>query len=274
MKLGYSTITWGGVVGHPAGVTSVKDLFYRTNGDSIKAFLDISRAGYEGTELFDGNLAEFEDRPDVLLDALKIGGLELVSVYTGANFIYDEILVDELHKVSLAAKLASDFGASRLVVGGGAKRSGGEQPKDMAKLAKALDQVVDIAASFGLDCSYHPHLGTIVETPEALERLISLSKIKFCPDTAHLTAGGGNPVELIEKYADRLAHVHLKDYKYATGEFLPLGRGDIDFPGVLAAVQASGYNSWLMVELDSYDGDPQEAAEISKRYLESLLTSK
>lgn len=271
MKIGYSTITWGGVVGHPAGVTSVKDLFYRTNGDTLEALQDISLVGYQGTELFDGNLAEYQDCPDLLLDALKSSGLELVSVYTGANFIYDEILPEELHKITQAAKLSSDFGASRLVVGGGAKRSDGEQPGDMSKLAKALDQVVGIAESFGLECSYHPHLGTIVETPEALGRLISLSRIKFCPDTAHLTAGGGNPVELIEMHGNRLAHVHLKDFKYATGEFLPLGQGDIDFPGVLAAVRSSGYDSWLMVELDSYDGDPKKAAEISKQYLDDLI---
>jgi inosose dehydratase len=114
-------------------------------------------------------------------------------------------------------------------------------------------------------------LGTIVQSPEALERLMQVTKIKFCPDTAHLTAGGGNAVELIEKHGGRLAHVHLKDFKYATGEFLPLGQGDIDFPGVLAAVRSSGYDSWLLVELDSYDGDPRDAAVISKKYLDELL---
>jgi inosose dehydratase len=264
MKIGYSSITWGGVVGHPSGVTSVKDLFYRANGDTIEAIFDIATAGYQGTEVFDGDLAAYSDRPDVLLDALKKANVELVAVYTGANFIYDDILEDELHKISQAAKLASEFGASRLVVGGGAKRARGEQPEDMAKL-------VEIAASFGLDCTYHPHLGTIVEGPDALERLMGLSAIKFCPDTAHLTAGGGNPVELIQKYADRLGHVHLKDYKYATGDFLPLGQGDIDFPGVIAAVRSAGYDTWLMVELDSYDGDPADAAVISKRYLDDLL---
>lgn len=273
MKIGYSTITWGGVVGHPAGVTSVKDLFYRSNGDVRHGFSDISLAGYDGTEVFDGNLAEFADRPDELLEALKKANLELVSVYTGANFIYDDILEDELHKVSQAAQLAANFGARRLVVGGGAVRSEGERPDDMAKLGAALDRVVDIASSFGLESSYHPHLGTIVESPEALERLMSVSKIQFCPDTAHLTAGGGNAVELIEKHADRLAHVHLKDFKYATSEFLPLGQGDIDFPGVLAAVRSSGYDSWLMVELDSYDGDPREAAVMSKKYLDELLAN-
>ena len=271
MKIGYSTITWGGVVGHPAGVTAVKDLFYRANGDTLEAISDISSAGYQGTEVFDGDLADYADRPDVLIEALKKAKLELVAVYTGANFIYDDILEDELHKISQSAKLASEFGASRLVVGGGAKRARGEQPDDMAKLGRALDQVVEIAASFGLDCTYHPHLGTIVEGPDALERLMGLSTIKFCPDTAHLTAGGGNPVELIEKYAARLAHVHLKDYKYATGDFLPLGQGDIDFPGVIAAVRSAGYDSWLMVELDSYDGNPTDAAVISKRYLDDIL---
>ena len=271
MKLGYSTITWGGVIGHPAGVTAVKDLFYVTNGDSIKAIADIAEAEYQGIEIFDGNLAAYSEQPEAFLDALKKAKLKLVSVYTGANFIYDDILEDEMHKIAQAAKLASDFGASRLVVGGGAKRASGERADDMAKLARALDQVVDLAASFGLECSYHPHLGTIVEDPEALERLMELSKISFCPDTAHLTAGGGNPVELIEKHADRLGHVHLKDFKYATGAFLPLGQGDIDFVGVIAAVKSSGYDSWLMVELDSYDGDPKEAAKISKQYLDELL---
>ncbi len=42
MKLAYHTITWGGVVGHPAGVTSVKDLYYLANGSTEEALRDIS----------------------------------------------------------------------------------------------------------------------------------------------------------------------------------------------------------------------------------------
>ena len=37
------------------------------------------------------------------------------------------------------------------------------------------------------------------------------------------------------------------------------------------AVREAGYDSWLIVELDDYDGDPREAAEISKTYLDGLL---
>ena len=48
-------------------------------------------------------------------------------------------------------------------------------------------------------------------------------------------------------------------------------RSIIDDPDILAAIRESGYDSWLMVELDGYDGDPRAAAEISKKYLEKLL---
>ena len=47
MKFGYSTITWGGVTGTPGGVTSIKDSFYRTNGDTAEALADISAALFD-----------------------------------------------------------------------------------------------------------------------------------------------------------------------------------------------------------------------------------
>jgi inosose dehydratase len=112
MRLGYHSITWGGVVGHPAGVTSIKDLYYLTNGSMETAIRDIGATGYEGTEMFDGNLVEYADRPDEFRETLSSAGLELVSVYTGANFIYADILPDELHRIRRAAELAATFGAA------------------------------------------------------------------------------------------------------------------------------------------------------------------
>jgi len=39
----------------------------------------------------------------------------------------------------------------------------------------------------------------------------------------------------------------------------------------MRAIRDTGYDSWLIVELDDYDGDPREAAHISKTYLDGLL---
>ena len=138
MKFGYQTITWGGVVGHPGGVTSIKDLFYMTHGDTKAAIRAIAQAGYQGVEVFDGNLAEFSGNPDDLLQVLTENNIELVSVYTGANFIYDDILDDELFKIEQAAHLAKQFGASRIVLGGGAKRPGGPRSDDFKKVGRGF----------------------------------------------------------------------------------------------------------------------------------------
>jgi inosose dehydratase len=272
MRLAYHSITWGGVVGHAQGVTSVKDLHYVTHGSMETALKDIGAAGYAGTEMFDGNLAAYADRPDELRGLLDECGLELVSVYTGANFVYREILPDELDKVRRACELAQTFGASRLVVGGGARRASGTRPEDYDRLAAALDDVVDLAEAHGLTASYHPHLSTIVESPDELAQLLPRTRIGFCPDTAHLAAGGGDPAALIRQYGDRLVHVHLKDLAGEAVRFLPLGQGVLDFADILRAVREAGYDDWLVVELDDYDGDPREAAEISKAYLDRLLT--
>jgi inosose dehydratase len=274
MKLGYHSITWGGVVGDPTGVTSVKDLFYRANGDLERALRDIAAAGYEGVELFDGNAAGFADRPEALRELLQETGLTLVSVYTGANFIYADILPDELWRVNRAAELAAMFGAEKLVVGGGARRAAGTAEDDYDRLGKALDAVVDIAEQHGLVASYHPHLSTIVESPAEVDKIMARSRIGFCPDTAHLAAGGGDAGELIRRYPDRIRHVHLKDYRPDPFAFLPLGQGTLDFPDIVAAVREVGYDGWLLVELDSYDGDPAEAARISKAYLDTLLADR
>lgn len=271
MRIGYPSITWGGVVGMPGGVSSVKEAFYLTNGSTSQAFRDIAAAGYTGTEVFDGNLLEFADDRGRFDDLLAETGLTLAGVYTGANFVFEEIVDEEFHKIAKAAELAASFGASQLVIGGGAQRSTGPADGDFERLAEGLDRCNAIAAEQGITAAYHPHLGTLVETPDELERVMALSGIRFCPDTAHLAGGGGDPTALIREYGNRLAHVHLKDWDSTTRRFLPLGEGELDFPGILEAIRDAGYDDWLMVELDYYDGDPKTAAEISRRYLDRLL---
>jgi inosose dehydratase len=269
MKLAYHTITWGGVVGHPAGVTSVKDLYYLANGSTEEALRDISEAGYEGFELFDGNLAQYAERESELNDLVSGLGLRMVGVYSGANFIYPEILEDELSRIETAARLAALHGAEHLVVGGGAVRATGIREEDYRLLGAGLERVVAIANGVGLTASYHPHLGTCVESPAQLAKAFEYTGINFCPDTAHLEAGGGDSADLISAYGDRIKYVHLKDY--ADGEFLPLGQGGLDFSRIMGALDGIGYDGWIAVELDAYDaGAPKEAARISKRFLDEV----
>ncbi|MED1204169.1 sugar phosphate isomerase/epimerase family protein [Heyndrickxia acidicola] len=264
MKLGYQTNTWGGVVGHPAGVTSVKDLYYLANGSTEDALKDIAEAGYTGFEIFDGNLMQYKDNKDVFLKLMKDHSLTLIGVYTGGNFIFPDILEEELMKIESVAAFASEVGAEHLVVGGGAVRTNGILESDYTALGDALNRVIEIAEKYNLIASYHPHLGTNVEAPEQLDKLMPLTRINLCPDTAHIEAGGGDPVAVIRKYVDRIKYVHLKDYE--NGEFVPLGEGHQKFAEMVKVLEETNYDGWITVELDSWP-EPKQGANISRKYL-------
>jgi inosose dehydratase len=257
---------WGALGGEPVGVTSVKNLFYRTFGDIQRAIVEIAEAGYQAIELFDGNLAEHEGKLTEFRKQLDRAGLSLLAVYSGGNFIFPEILPEELWRMRKAADLGAELGARHFVVGGGAKRTVPATDEDYARLAATLDQITDLAAERGLLAHYHPHLTTMAETPEQIRKVFDLSKICFCPDTAHLAAGGGNPAKLILEHADRIKYVHLKDFRPDPFAFLPLGKGELDMNGILEALITIKYEGWIAVELDAYE-NPKAGAEISMRYL-------
>ena len=107
-------------------------------------------------------------------------------------------------------------------------------------------------------------------------------------DTGHYALGGGDPVVGIERYAERIWHVHLKDFDpkvvqlaaaqtlnyeqmIGAGVFSELGTGVVDFAGVLSALKRIQYEGWLVVEQDILPGmgAPAENAERNRAYLSS-----
>lgn len=273
VRFGHHANSWGGVVGHPVGVTSIKDLFYLTPGDTLATLGEVADAGYEGVELFDGNLAEFAGDLGALRARLDERGLDLIAVYSGANLIFEEILAEELWRVARACAWAAALGAEHLVIGGGAQRSEAATDADYDRLAAALDEVARVAEHHGLVASFHPHLSTIVESPDQIERLFERTPIRFCPDTGHLQAAGGDPVDLVRTYRERIEYVHIKDLD-AAGGFVPLGRGVLDVGGVLAVLRDTGFDGWVTVETDGWEGDPGEGARASRARLDELLSEE
>ena len=131
-----------------------------------------------------------------------------------------------------------------------------------------LDRLAEHAASLGLLATLHPHVGTVIEGPEEIDRVLAGSEIPLCLDTGHLLIGGTEPLTLARAAASRVAHVHLKDvdaelagrvrsgqmtYTDAVraGVYRPLGAGDIDIRGIIGALTAAGYDGWYVLEQDT-----------------------
>ena len=126
-RLAYHANCWGPLGGNAVGVTSIAQLTYRTFGDMPTAIREIAEAGYAGVELFDGNLLDYEDRLTELAAMLQASRLQLVAAYSGANFIFEDVLTEELARIERVAEAAAATAAEHLVVGGGARRAGAEQ---------------------------------------------------------------------------------------------------------------------------------------------------
>ena len=266
-RIAYHANCWGPLGGNAVGVTSIGQLTYRTFGDMERAVREIAEAGYDGVEFFDGNLLDYEGRSRPFARLLESAGVKLVAVYSGGNFIFDEILGEELAKIERAAALAAEAGAVHLVVGGGAKRLGGTKRDDIKRLGAALERVVRIAGKHGLAPHYHPHLTTIVEGPGEVRRIFRETSIGFCPDTAHLAAAGSDVPAVIREHRDRITYVHLKGWQKQPFAFTPLDEGTLDMAAIVKALAEIGYAGWVTVELDRWP-DPKEGALRSRAFLQ------
>lgn len=165
------------------------------------------------------------------------------------------------------------------------------------QLAAGVDAVAEATAELGLTTVVHPHQGTLIERAAEVQRLASLSDVAWCLDPGHLALGGYEPLDFVRDLGDRVAHVHLKDVDLAVAErlnageltlmgavqaglFRPLGQGDARIADLVAALDARGYDRWMVLEQDCAltgptpapgEGPVRDAAE-SLRFLQSLPT--
>lgn len=144
----------------------------------------------------------------------------------------------------------------------------------------------------GLRTVFHHHCATFVETSREIDELMSRTDpglLGLCLDTGHCAFGGGNPLDTLDRWRERIWHVHAKDcepairrrsqaeqWDYATsvrhGVFCELGRGTVDFPAIFDRLKKSGYDGWIVVEQDVLPslGTPAESAARNRAYLRSL----
>lgn len=137
------------------------------------------------------------------------------------------------------------------------------------------DRLALLASGSRITATLHPHVGTMVETADEVERVLAGSTIGLCLDTGHLLIGGADPVTLAAKHAARIRHTHLKDVdatlarrvqsgevSYADavrqGLYRPLGQGDVDIAAIVGSLEGAGYDGWYVLEQDTILAGPPD----------------
>ena len=101
------------------------------------------------------------------------------------------------------------------------------------------------------------------------------------PDLGNLSAWPENDVPAqLEKYADNIVAIHLKDTKAVTptfkGQFknVPFGEGCVDFEGLLKELVRLNYNGSYTIEMwtgDNGDDDPTKEVCEAKKYFDDIF---
>src|SRR5438874_13002173 len=165
---------------------------------------EIAKAGYAGTEL--GPYGFLSSDAAKLREELNKRSLTLCSAFVAIPLGNRAARSDGLAQVLKTARLVSAVGCHLLILSDEitAERCAVSGRRDEANrlswteaewkdVFSAVSEVVDRCREFGVRLAFHHHVGTHVETPEELDRLLtsfSPSDLGLCLDTGHCVYGG------------------------------------------------------------------------------------
>lgn len=268
---------------------------YGTNGltdlrldDALGLLADL---GYDGLGLTLDHMHLDPMAADLAARTRRVGrrldqlGLS-VTVETGARYVLDArrkhgpSLLDadpdgRAARVGLllrAVQVGADLGAHAVHCFSGTLPDGTDPETGWQRLAETLEPLVAAATDAGVPLAVEPEPGHLLSCLDDFHRL---RRSLGDPDALGLTLDIGHcqclepdpPAACVTAAAPWLRHVQIEDMRRGVHEHLPFGTGEIDFPPVLDALAATGYQGLTVVELPRHSHAGPQLAEESLRFL-------
>ncbi|QQD81955.1 myo-inosose-2 dehydratase [Bacillus siamensis] len=268
-------------------------------GNTLQHLLsDIVVAGFQGTEA-----GGFFPEPSVLNKELALRNLRIAGKWFSSFIIQDGIEktaesftehCDYLQKVGADAAIVSEqtYSVQGLDIDV-FKKKPHFTDEEWDTLCNGLNRLGKIAKEYGLNLTFHHHLGTGVQTAEEVDRLMEGTDPRYVHllyDTGHAYISDGNCMAILNKHMDRIRHVHFKDARidimercrqegksfrqsFLQGIFTVPGDGCIDFTEVYRTLIRHDYSGWIVIEAeqDPAIANPLEYALIARKYIDSEL---
>ncbi|WP_328666868.1 sugar phosphate isomerase/epimerase [Streptomyces sp. NBC_00322] len=264
-------------------------------GDALALLADL---GYDGVGLTLDHMHLDPLAPNLAARtsqvAGKLGQLGLgVTVETGARYVLDPrrkhgpSLLDpdpdgraaRAALLTTAVQVAADLGAHAVHCFSGITPADTTPDTAWKRLEESLTPVLEAAADAGVPLAVEPEPGHLLAT---LADFHHLRRILGDPELLGLTLDIGHcqclepapPADCVRDAAPWLRHVQIEDMRRGVHEHLPFGDGEIDFPPVLEALAATGYQGLTVVELPRHSHAGPELARASIEFLRSQAPLK
>ena len=287
VKLGIAPIGWTN--------DDMPDLGSENTFEQCVSEMDL--AGFTGSEV--GN--KYPRDVEVLKKALALRNMEICNAWFSACFTTktkEEVAAEFIeHRDFLHAMGAKIIGAAEV----GNSIQGLDEPIFAAKpvytdeqweaVTSGFSMLAELAKEKGMKLTCHHHMGTGIQTPEEIDRFMSMvsNDVHLLFDTGHIYYSEGTQeavMAVLNKYIDRIAHVHLKDVRpevvakakaenwsflqgVRAGTFTIPGDGAIDFDPVFKALEDAGYEGYMVVEAeqDPAKANPLEYAIRARKFI-------
>ncbi len=271
-------------------------------GDFTKASVElIAKYGLPGVEPYRGHLSAWLDKPQALKELLDEHGIRLITASNGGAGQSTEFIDRSKRQETVADHVAfcrdflTVFGCTHFKINMGGRPQHATTTEEIKAIAETVTEIGKRTLEMGITIAPHPHIWGPIERPEEVRALLDQTDpaiVSWIPDTAQLNLGGGDPVQLIDDYYDRLAAIHWKDsqasYRGYTGPtptkamhaeeilYKDLGAGGVDHEAIWAMLQERGYNGWITLDLDpprpnEGEGSVDDKIGINCRYLTETL---
>jgi sugar phosphate isomerase/epimerase len=286
----------------------------RMSTDMQQIIADTARFGLQGIEPYSGQVVQFLGNPLALKRMCDAAGIQLIDVgdlprapgskpashpnpppNPWINAEGNAELIADM--VNFAHDFLAPCGCDHWKTNMGSRPEGGPSDDQLKRLANTLNEIGRQTIAFGVRLAPHPHIWGPMEREHDMRTVMAQTDPRYVwltADTAHLTLGGGDAVQIISDYFPRIAEVHMKDTypKYRGNTSTPtqaehhqaslyhnLGVGGVDFPALFKLLRDRKFKGWVVYDLDAPrpgdgTGSIQENLAVNINYLRNALQVK
>ncbi len=238
--------------------------FMQNETDIARSLAKIAKIGYKAIQISAiGPIA-----PQKLRAMCDDNGMEIALTHTP-----EPRLLSDLDNVIREHEV---LGCKTIGLGGMAERY--RNPDWIEYFIEDFLPVTEKIVAAGMTFSYHNHnfeFETMRDGRKIIDVIVGgfpAKNLAFTLDTYWLQAGGVSVVEWIGKLRGRVPCVHLKDMALSgmAQRMAPVGEGNLTFPEILKAFEASGARYAFVEQDDCYGESPFDCLKKSFDYLARL----